>query len=313
MKLLCAAAFLLSGMGTSIAAAQQNATEVDLVFPRADETYQRVYPFPIVFAIQNPAPIWPNNFQLTWRTGPVDDESAVDFGLFPGKGNGLWTIGNYYGPKTVTEVWAAGIYKNSTAQKWYLSWQFTLRPNCSVGSDGTVTLAKQRPVVEGKIFFTINEKGKMPDVYQGAESSTCPRALGVFNVVGEQHSPLDSAQYGDKNSTLCPVFGAVPAPDPCAAKATPELEKKVMVKMLQMAGCDDVKTWPDASLRGPCRGGENGGDKGQNGGDKGSNGGDNGQNGTSKGQNGAGRVMGSGCGMTMVTGLALAIICVVLM
>ena len=44
-----------------------------LVFPR-NSTYRAAYPFPIVFALANPAAFWPFDFQFRWRLEAWDPE-----------------------------------------------------------------------------------------------------------------------------------------------------------------------------------------------------------------------------------------------
>ncbi|KAG4288710.1 hypothetical protein FPRO06_03532 [Fusarium proliferatum] len=40
---------------------------VSLIFPRLNETYRPVFPFPIAFALTGPAKAWPYGFKLQWR------------------------------------------------------------------------------------------------------------------------------------------------------------------------------------------------------------------------------------------------------
>ncbi|KID86083.1 hypothetical protein MGU_06775 [Metarhizium guizhouense ARSEF 977] len=241
----------------TVAAAQSTTTEIDLVFPRANETYQRVYPFPIVFAIQNPAPVWPHNFQLFWQTGSVGEEpSRFDCDRLPLRGADLWTSGNYSGPQTMTKIYSAGVYINSTVEQWYLAWHMTMLRNCTQGNN-RVTLAPKRPVAEGKIFFNVSRGGKPPDVFQGNESTACPLPLWTVNIVDrvDSHAARNQSQYGDSTNTMCPVFDpddAHPRPEPCQAKATEELARNVTREMLSTAKCANLHSWPNASLAGPC-------------------------------------------------------------
>ncbi|EFY92609.1 hypothetical protein J3459_014733 [Metarhizium acridum] len=227
---------------------------MDLVFPRANETYQRVYPFPIVFAIQSPAPVWPHSFQLLWQTGSVGEEpSRFDCNRLPVRRADLWTWGNYNGPKTMTMIYPAGVYINSTVEQWYFAWHITMLRNCTQGTNGVA----KRPVAEGKIFFNVSHEGKTHDIFQGKESTVCPLPLWTVHIVhqADSHVVRNQSQYGDSTNTMCPDFDpddAHPSPEPCKAKATEKLAQNVTREMLSTAKCASLHSWPNASLVGPC-------------------------------------------------------------
>ncbi|OAA44205.1 hypothetical protein NOR_03933 [Metarhizium rileyi] len=240
------------------ASAESTVTEVDLVFPRANETYQRVYPFPIVFAIQNPAPVWPHNFQLFWQTGSVvdDEPPRFDCNRLPARGAELWTSGSYKGTGLLNKIYAAEVYMNNTIEKWYLAWHITMIRNCTDDRNG-VALSPRRPEAEGKIYFTFNRDGKLPDIVQAKESAACPLPVWTVNIVDvlDSHVARNQSQYGDKTNSMCPVFDVRdphPSPRPCEAKPTEELARNVSREMLSTAKCAGVHSWPNASLVGRC-------------------------------------------------------------
>lgn len=71
------------------AAQQSTVAEVDLVFPR-NETYKLSYPFPIIFAIQNPAIIYvPTTFLYPLIFGPIPYTRRAGF---LGSDRSIWDV-----------------------------------------------------------------------------------------------------------------------------------------------------------------------------------------------------------------------------
>jgi hypothetical protein len=56
---------VLLSLAGALVDAQTGTGQLDILFPRPNETYKRVYPFPVVFALHNPAALWPYGFKYT--------------------------------------------------------------------------------------------------------------------------------------------------------------------------------------------------------------------------------------------------------
>lgn len=253
-------AFAFAAASVTTASASPTTTELDLIFPRDNETYLPTYPFPIVFAVQNPAPAWPFNFGYSWQLYPVSRlAKGGDVGQFPGAFESTSEAGeaNFTGP--LVHIYPTGELANTTEKEWFLFWRVNIIRNCTPSEDESrpmPTYAENLTAQTGAISFNISDDGKIPDVFQsGKDQSACPQPLWTVNIKGEADNGWMA--YNQEMSTpTCPWLDPEnphPPSDPCAVRATEELARNVTQEMLARAQCIGVTSWPNTSLVGPCR------------------------------------------------------------
>ncbi|KND91190.1 hypothetical protein TOPH_04106 [Tolypocladium ophioglossoides CBS 100239] len=181
--------------------------EVDLVFPRNDDTYAPV-PLMPVFAIQNLH---------------VSQPLFLDFHYYiigpPYKYNGLiqpkhgWA--NYSSGPDPYLVFHYTSQLNNTEGRWMLSWELR-SGNCSM-SDEYAPLKVAGLVQRNYIYFTTKNGAQQPDLVAATQDGTCSKTESfAFNITGMLDVPLGS-HYN--NQASCPTLSpAAPTPDPCRVK-----------------------------------------------------------------------------------------------
>ncbi|KAK1770265.1 hypothetical protein QBC33DRAFT_617547 [Phialemonium atrogriseum] len=252
---LCCAAFAMATAQTW----KPGITEVDLVFPRANETYKPTYPFPIVISIQNPAAIWQFGFAFYFDIQPVSHmDCCWGWGSFPEADGDLETHGTYNGSDTITTIYATDAIQksNGTAKEWILFWRSATLWNCTPpAEDGQPpTFSNSSLDRFGSIYFNISDDGDLPII--NATGAPCPVTASTIKVkeaIENRGNPYQTKL--NYPFPYCPYFDPdTPRPEgnPCAVKASDELARNVTKKMLDTAACVGNTAWPNSSLTGPC-------------------------------------------------------------
>jgi hypothetical protein len=217
--------------------------ERDLVFPRENETYLRIYPFPLVFAVQEAKNVWPYGLRVRWTLfgwTPDGPNSTTDIGGMPEaprRTQGEYPRGD---DNALYIVNATGALMNNSLPNWTLHWGFNFDSSCYTPP----VEPRISYVREGKVsFFVTNDTtiGKLPDI--ALKEGSCPRPLGTMR--------FDSQSF--HGNCLAPLLpDADPKPDPCRVVADESLAAQVTRTMLEEASCPSA-TWPDPTgLLGYC-------------------------------------------------------------
>ena len=227
--------------------------ELDLIFPRINETYKPVYPFPVVFAIRNPGAVWPYNFHFEWTMMPINKRaSESDHGRFPLIVDGLSTSGIFEGSDPHYQIYGAVEVFNTTHKEWFIDWGATLLRNCT-DNERTATPDQINATTGNFRFYFDKENGKLPDIYQPDASASsadadadsgCPRPLWTVNLSDESRP--------DSGCVRLDLEDPYPEPSPCAVRPTEELAANVTAEMLRTAMCVGVTEWPSEELTGYC-------------------------------------------------------------
>ncbi|KAF5562708.1 hypothetical protein FNAPI_3027 [Fusarium napiforme] len=221
---------------------------VSLIFPRPNETYRPVYPFPIVFALTGAAKAWPYGFKLQWRlegnwTTPIKKEDVpIAYGSAP---NWLYSSGSL---DPATEpffvVNATDIISNTSYDEWELGWSLSILQECSPGPE--------RYWKYGSINFSISSSGSLPSY---KPKGPCPFEIQHIRLLDNRTTPKEVVD--DRRSESCVVVTDQEGEgDPCSIDTGDKLATMVRAEMLRYAGCPDNQSWPDEeNLVGPdsCR------------------------------------------------------------
>ncbi|KAF5970285.1 hypothetical protein FCOIX_10483 [Fusarium coicis] len=221
---------------------------VSLIFPRPNETYRPVYPFPIVFALTGAAKAWPYGFKFQWRlegnwTTPMKKEDVpIDHGSAP---DWLYSSGSL---DRATEPYfvvnATDIMSNTSYKEWELGWSLPVLQECSPGPE--------RYWKYGSINFSISSSGSLP-TYK--PKGRCPLEIQHTRFLDNKTTPKEVVE--DRRSESCVVVTDQEGQgDPCSVDTGHELAAMVRGEMLRYAGCPENQSWPDEeNLLGPesCR------------------------------------------------------------
>ncbi|RSL63084.1 hypothetical protein CEP54_005416 [Fusarium duplospermum] len=223
--------------------------QVNLVFPRLNETYRPVYPFPIVFAITGAAEAWPYEFSFSWwmegnHSYPIQiDDLPLASGELPEKtffteGNLEPAVEPYY------FIDGKGLVANSTSTEWQLGWEFWISQECEPGEHGSYSK-------RGEIgWFSTSPNGSLPSMAATTEKS-CPLEIMHLRFLENKTTPEDVKEWRFSNSCVV-VTDQEGSGDPCKIDTGHELDSLVAAKMLEVASCPTNQSWPDEqNLRGP--------------------------------------------------------------
>ena len=243
-----------------VRAAVPETVELDLVFPR-NETYRPVYPFPIVFALRNPAVIWPFDFtfvaKLEWWS---DEEDRVvstragfrqlghhpnagypynDSPVYPDdSGEPLFFINATF---VITKL-----MNSTTTTPATVRWNFGLDRNCTANVHPDDTVGRP-PQMAGHINLSFAPDGALPDFGDAYNDKNnvnggCPIGLGAINIAGQM--PFDEPRA----SGVCPILyeaEPTPEPDPCQVTVDEQLGSRVSSAMMASERCDEGAVWPN--------------------------------------------------------------------
>ncbi|KAL6365292.1 hypothetical protein LRP88_01279 [Fusarium phalaenopsidis] len=221
---------------------------VNLVFPRPNETYRPVYPFPVVFAITGAAEAWPYQFNFRWslegnHSWPirVDDRPLVS-DKFPEKTT--FTRGQLE-PAAEPYYYITGtdLVVNSTSTEWLLIWRLQIAQECEPGEYGSYGKV-------GQITFSTSPNGSLPSM-SATSGKPCPFEALHLRFLENGTTPEDVKRYRYSNSCVV-VTDQEGSGDPCKIDTGSKLKSLVTAKMLETASCPVNQSWPDEeNLRGP--------------------------------------------------------------
>ncbi|KAF5723359.1 hypothetical protein FMUND_1993 [Fusarium mundagurra] len=206
---------------------------VSLIFPRPNETYRPVYPFPVVFALTGAAKAWPYGFKLQWRlegnwTTPIKKEDVpIDYGSSP---DWLYSSGSL---EPATEPYfvvnATDIMSNTSCTEWELGWSLSVLQECSPGPE--------RYWKYGSINFSISSSGLLPSY---KPKRPCPLEIQHTRFLDNRTTPKEV--IGDRRSESCMVVTDKEGEgDPCSVDTGHELAAMVRAEML--SGLLPLKTF----------------------------------------------------------------------
>ena len=200
--------------------------EVDLVFPRANQTYRPVWPFPIVFGIRNASSLWYDqeesaDLEFTWKLVGFNDTTDRDLARdLDGTsfGSERWQPSmeqDHDGQPAddlLLKVWiAARDLANAPEKHFRLSYQLALRSVCP-GTNAT------QPILEpGQIYFSTDDL--IPEL---------PNILPVDSCASHAASvAIADMQRTSETGAVCVVPGTNTAPgDRCGLKVDAPMAQK---------------------------------------------------------------------------------------
>ncbi|KAJ4318852.1 hypothetical protein N0V84_006666 [Fusarium piperis] len=221
---------------------------VNLVFPRPNETYRPVYPFPVVFAITGAAEAWPYQFNFRWwlegnHSWPIRiDELPLASGDFPEE---TTFTNERFEPAAEPYYLIAGkgLVVNSTSTEWQLGWQLRIAQECEPGEYGSYYKA-------GHMNFSTSPNGSLPSMAT-TTGTPCPLEVMHLRFLENRTTPKNVTEYRYSNSCVV-VTDQEGSGDPCKIDTGDKLKSLVTAKMLEIASCPTNQTWPDEkNLLGP--------------------------------------------------------------
>lgn len=225
--------------------------QLNLVFPLNNTVYKPVFPFPIVFSVQNAARIWSYHPMFRWQLSRQwEDELSEPIFSTGGFDHGSDNKSAFYmGDKLPPERFFLirgnkAIVNANLPLKLRLDYSFSISPNCSVVRRNGTQLEPEETILytaQGTVLFDLNWNGTQPNVLA---NGTCSTPLDTLGVSG---SPLN------ENNRTCPkVITPAPAPDPCGLKIDDDTVYRVEKAMIRQSNCD-MKNWPDPKFNGTCQ------------------------------------------------------------
>jgi hypothetical protein len=213
--------------------------ELDLIFPRENETYAPIRLFPFVFGLQNAAAGLPFKLSMTWRllrTHPPADAGTQDV-----RGFSIDVSNATSGPFLIIE--STRFFNGNQVGPWVLTWDLTIAGNCSATGSSFDNRSSFEPK---RISFSTALGGKLPDIFPG-EGGTCPSQPTTFEI--EKAVPRPYPDVG--GSSQCPVLRTDSPPgDPCAFPVDEFVASNVTAVMKRIAFCTSSlepspnETWP---------------------------------------------------------------------
>ncbi|KAL6868807.1 hypothetical protein ACO1O0_000127 [Amphichorda felina] len=248
--LLLAAAVAPQGAAAAAAEVKDDVMQANLVFPQANATYQPVYPFPIVFSIQNARLAWNSTFWIFWDLYDLNTNHWINGGAIghsqekPPNNTDIpgdqWLV-IQHDDKVVNTTF--------TELKLYLTFEILDGCNRKQWEEYHVAWPQtyEDRVINKAILFNLSDDGAVPDI---EKAGPCPFPIGAINV--QDFLTNDEIRTDVK----CPLLGASQE-DPYPNKACPTSigaaeATEVASAMLEAAQCTDG-TWPDPTgMLGPC-------------------------------------------------------------
>lgn len=236
--------------------------ELDLVFPRPNQTYKRAYPFPVVFAFQGMKQAWPHHLMMDWSVigrQNVDEDLYSSSGGFPrdlpldAKGgvdvdSSVSTNGESPGGlDTVFFTIGADNVLNSTATEFSIVYDLAFRYNCTYddSTDEISGLPRFTYSSRGSVTFYVDDDGLDPDV--ALPDGECGVGLATLRM----KSSLRERTPEDPPCVILDDGNLSPEPAPCKVKLPDDMQSSVQSLMLQTAGCTSG-SWPAETLVAPC-------------------------------------------------------------
>jgi hypothetical protein len=258
--------FLASGtLLPDPASAEEGHFQIDVLFPKPEETYAPVYPFPIVLAVHNISTVWKDQFQLEWSIAKASREGAADHTIawWPVTQDEQLPTGFDTKTDPPPDTW---LLINSTDQlapsvfeagKYRFFMSAVINFNCSVPPfDPQNVQFNDNGVNSSYFYFNVAaEGGKLPDVTAIGECAEPRVGLGINGTVPfgpEYYYPDDNAP---PRGYPCPILSNPNPPlQECAYRVSEEDQKKVVEEMLVVANCTGEKgvEWPSSGLTELC-------------------------------------------------------------
>ncbi|KAL6920829.1 hypothetical protein ACHAPO_004491 [Fusarium lateritium] len=197
------------GLSTLVAASDEDVVsfpaigEVDIVFPRSEETYAAEAPFPVIFGLQNATVLTTFSGTLNWEL----DCAYTLFGIGRLYLDFLPDSEPYYFLNTSQAIADADEdqfqYWRGEEDSCILKWDFQWTTVCEPRSDGSVLLKNNQFQRSGNVTFTLRPGAK-----------TARKAIAEYEgcAIGGTAIKLE------KNHTVgCPILAedASPKPKPC--------------------------------------------------------------------------------------------------
>lgn len=180
------------------------------MFPRQGETYPRMDPFPVIFALQNPNLSYTYGFDISWYLNPCD-ECTIQGDGFGGLGfisddpNGTdFPVPAPIGPGPVFPYGAA--LDATGPGSWVLAWFFDIGWHCDDGSIIVWETLSMETIASGNITFSIADTAPTPTI-----AGACPALGGMVSYSG-------TVDFTDFQG--CPITKSSPVPaegTPCKA------------------------------------------------------------------------------------------------
>lgn len=223
--------------------------ELDLIFPR-NETYHPIYPFPIVFALRNPAALWPFDFTLSARLkwwDPLENRIAwaeAGFehgGHFPNSDSGIYDHSHEYPGNASEPLWiinsSIAIPDLTQSTTGAIVWEFGLDDNCTGNVDPEDTVGWPGHF-KNYVELSFARGGILP--FDAFDSEQCPVAVGAIGIAGQMQPEGPLSDTG-----TCPILmNEQPEPEPCALPIDERLGTRVTQAMMSSISCD-ATSWPD--------------------------------------------------------------------
>lgn len=241
--------FLFALFSTRLANAERKLPadiQVDLVFPRNNETYSPTQVFPIVFAISNLDAVWPIAIQIKaevrnlglplsmkdrpfWASqyttlSPIEIEMALN----ESSTNQIF----HFEPFNIT---------NGTSDLFDIRWDVSIAHECIANNtnptldDGKLRWKNDHDGSESRyIEFRTAPGAQLPDIQ--AIVNSCPER-DQDNTAVVRVTEMRTTYY---DHDPCPVLNTTVTPDKCLFKsAAKELSANVSTAMLNRLGCDE--------------------------------------------------------------------------
>ncbi|OAA58425.1 hypothetical protein SPI_06498 [Niveomyces insectorum RCEF 264] len=213
------------GLAASQAPLGLGTVEVDLLFPRHNETYTPSLFFPIVLAVQNTPLGWPNLLEvgvLIYHANRTAAWLSADEFVLPGPD--LLSEPTHGNAASDPVIWAHGTSViNGSAEDWILQWTFMVGKTCTDGNRGHFDSGQRT------IAFSTAPHGKAPDI--AAAVNACSSTSNVTVVLNEIRGP-----HG--NRCIIPN-NTYPVANPCALRPLAQnISANVSKAMLDQSGCN---------------------------------------------------------------------------
>ncbi|OBR01963.1 LysM domain-containing protein [Colletotrichum higginsianum IMI 349063] len=233
--------------------------QVNLLFPRANETYAPTQWFPIIFDITNLDAVWPLDvyvdieiYSMSWRINNTGSSSWQDVAprinkaLLAEAFNSTTPGQQFFHTPLVNMT-------NGTTDQYAIRWALSLEPRCF--HDGSVEEKgwSNRPENGGSrvVMFSSAPGAQVPDIESAVDA--CPESDQENSVavritdVKYPNGLLDE----DGQKQTCPVFDTSIEPEQCAYKSlASELATNISTKILEQMGCEEG-TWQNITA--PCQ------------------------------------------------------------
>lgn len=213
-----------------VASAESGVVEIDLVFPRNNQTFAPTSRFPIVFGYQHPelASTLLTNIEISvWNE---DKEEGAVLDTYHDMRWANFTSRDPY----LNSAYYKDIF--NTEGHWYLKWSVTW-DSCTKESLGVTTYRDHRIMTNttgGAIYFTTSSSAPEMDLVAATDNKDCSKDMGVAIDVTET---LDVPSWVDwrGGETCASVASSTRAPEPCRVKIDPSAASSMAASMTAQA------------------------------------------------------------------------------